>query len=479
MTRWERTWWVWVRVGVPRRHRPRKEKNLRRALHSSFDRPDASRWSAKRTCCSCALYSARFALISAKVCGDSSSDMARGEPCAARDEKEARCVVPRKRRRKVLLAEKSEAKHVKLRPSCRLTRERMSQRVAVAMFASTSTACVCVPGPVRGGHAVPRRVAGASPVIASVLGFGRARALPHGASLGHARGASRRDFVVTASSREDEAGAPGKPARRVRKLPKRDPPPGGRADETKAPTAATADDDAEEADADADDEDAPVVFDMKELYGESFESSASVDEKEEDGVFDDEGSDGSVDEDDTWDGPLVPPVQVSLLEKDCEGHKCGYVAIVGRPNAGKSTLMNTLVGQKLSVVTHKPQTTRHKILGIVSEHEYQMVLLDTPGVMREEFNKLDEMMLISVRNAIANADVMLVIVDASRDPIGNFEGLLPENLNLTDRAPVGVILNKCDLLNVDEIKQVRTSRFPHPDTLFAQTGLTLFVRDSS
>ena len=99
--------------------------------------------------------------------------------------------------------------------------------------------------------------------------------------------------------------------------------------------------------------------------------------------------------------------------------------------------------------------------------------------MREEFNKLDEMMLISVRNAIANADVMLVIVDASRDPIGNFEGLLPENLNLTDRAPVGVILNKCDLLNVDEIKQVRTSRFPHPDTLFAQTGLTLFVRDSS
>lgn len=122
MTRWERTWWVWVRVGVPRRHRPRKEKNLRRALHSSFDRPGASRWSAKRTCCSCALYSARFALISAKVCGDSSSDMARGEPCAARDEREARCVVPRKRRRKVLLAEKSEAKHVKLRPSCRLTR---------------------------------------------------------------------------------------------------------------------------------------------------------------------------------------------------------------------------------------------------------------------------------------------------------------------------------------------------------------------
>ena len=143
----------------------------------------------------------------------------------------------------------------------------------------------------------------------------------------------------------------------------------------------------------------------------------------------------------------------NLLLGDPPGHRSGYVAIVGRPNAGKSTLMNQLVGQKLSIVTYKPQTTRHRILGIVSEPEFQMVLLDTPGVMKEEFNKLDEMMLKSVRTAMANADVLLTIVDAVRDPMGSFEGLLPEERN--NPAPLGVIINKCDLLDVEEIRELK------------------------
>jgi GTP-binding protein Era len=240
--------------------------------------------------------------------------------------------------------------------------------------------------------------------------------------------------------------------------------------EASAPSPAAA------ADADDDDDDAPVVFDVRELYGDDFDPNDDLDDAAED-----EDEEGSFDEAlnvsaaDSFDEneivSVVSQVDATLLTGDCDGHKSGYVAIVGRPNAGKSTLMNALVGAKLSVVTHKPQTTRHRILGIVSEDEYQMVLLDTPGVMREEFNKLDEMMLTSVRNAIANADVMLCILDASRDPLGNFEGLLPPNL--PNDAPLGVILNKCDVLEVQDIKALKKQleRLPNVQKVFPVSAL--------
>ena len=144
---------------------------------------------------------------------------------------------------------------------------------------------------------------------------------------------------------------------------------------------------------------------MRALYGDDYDPEAfSDDSMDDDSVMDENGV------------RVIADVPATLLAGDPPGHKSGYVAIVGRPNAGKSTLLNQLVGMKLSIVTYKPQTTRHRILGIVSEEDFQMVLLDTPGVMKEEFNKLDEMMLRSVRGAVANADVVLVIVDAARDP---------------------------------------------------------------
>ena len=148
---------------------------------------------------------------------------------------------------------------------------------------------------------------------------------------------------------------------------------------------------------DDDDDDEPAVFDLRELYGDDYDPDAPFDdeEEEEEEVVDDD--DDEDDDDDDDDVRLLPPVRASLLSGDPPGHRSGYVAIVGRPNAGKSTFMNALVGTKLSIVTYKPQTTRHRILGLVSEDDFQMVLLDTPGVMREEFNKLDEMMLKSVR----------------------------------------------------------------------------------
>ena len=329
------------------------------------------------------------------------------------------------------------------------------------MFASISTACTGVTHPARRAHAARCQAASTSRAKASLpRRFGGAHALFRlGTTRHHALGAR----VAAASGTGDDSDAPEKSVRRVRKLPRRSPPRVREASEASASAAAA---DAEDDDADAVD-DAPVVFDMRELYGDDFDPDDDedyVDEEDEDAVDEE-------DEEDTSELRVVKDLGTSLLKGDPEGHKSGYVAIVGRPNAGKSTLMNALVGTKLSVVTHKPQTTRHRILGIISEDEYQMVLLDTPGVMREEFNKLDEMMLTSVRNAMANADVMLCIVDASRDPVGNFEGLLPDDLNR--RAPLGVILNKCDLLELDEIKELkkRFERHPNVQKVFPVSAL--------
>lgn len=174
--------------------------------------------------------------------------------------------------------------------------------------------------------------------------------------------------------------------------------------------------------------------DDSETFGDAIVSE-SVEENSDEGSWDED--------EDEPEPELVPYIGGELLKADPPGHKSGYVAIVGRPNAGKSTLMNDLVGTKLSIVTFKPQTTRHRILGIVSEDAYQMVLLDTPGVMVEEFNKLDGIMLKSVRNSMANADVMFYIVDAARDPYGAWEGLAPKK---GKRVPTALILNKCDLV---------------------------------
>ena len=216
------------------------------------------------------------------------------------------------------------------------------------------------------------------------------------------------------------------------------------------PTAHPTDEEDDEGD---DDDEAQVMFDLRELYGDGHDPA--------DAVFDDlvvglDDDDGSWDEEEEEEINVIDFIgsTANPLAADPPGHKSGYVAIIGRPNAGKSTLLNQLVGQKLSIVTYKPQTTRHRILGIVSEPDYQMVLLDTPGVMKEEFNKLDELMLKSVRNAMANADVMLVIVDGTRDPVGSFEGLIPENWK--NPAPLGVIVNKCDLLEVEEIREIKS-----------------------
>lgn len=132
-------------------------------------------------------------------------------------------------------------------------------------------------------------------------------------------------------------------------------------------------------------------------------------------------------------------------------HRSGYVAVVGKPNVGKSTLSNQMIGQKLSIVTDKPQTTRHRILGICSAPEYQMILYDTPGVIEKKMHKLDSMMMKNVRSATINADCVLVVVDACNPP-ENIDQVLKEGVGeLKDNVPVLLVLNKRDLIKPGEI----------------------------
>ncbi|KAK9948573.1 hypothetical protein M0R45_004142 [Rubus argutus] len=133
-------------------------------------------------------------------------------------------------------------------------------------------------------------------------------------------------------------------------------------------------------------------------------------------------------------------------------HRSGYVAVLGKPNVGKSTLSNQMVGQKLSIVTDKPQTTRHRILGICSGSDYQMILYDTPGVIEKKMHKLDTMMMKNVRSAVINADCVLVLVDACKVP-ENIDGVVEEGVgNQTDSLPPTLlVLNKKDLIKPGEI----------------------------
>jgi len=122
-------------------------------------------------------------------------------------------------------------------------------------------------------------------------------------------------------------------------------------------------------------------------------------------------------------------------------HKSGFVSIVGCPNVGKSTLLNALVGERLSIITSKAQTTRHRIMGIVSGDDYQVVFSDTPGILKPNY-KLQEKMMEFVVSAFSDADVFLLIVDIYEDIVLDEKYL--EKLQKTS-TPVLLLLNKIDM----------------------------------
>ena len=131
-------------------------------------------------------------------------------------------------------------------------------------------------------------------------------------------------------------------------------------------------------------------------------------------------------------------------------HKSGFVNILGNPNVGKSTMMNVLVGEKLSIITSKAQTTRHRIMGIVNGEDFQIVYSDTPGILKPNY-KLQESMMGFVETALTDADMIIYTTDVTEKSAqkGEYIQKIKES-----GIPVIVVINKIDLSNQTELEQI-------------------------
>jgi GTPase len=151
------------------------------------------------------------------------------------------------------------------------------------------------------------------------------------------------------------------------------------------------------------------------------------------------------------------------------GHKSGFVNILGNPNVGKSTLMNLLVGERLSVITPKAQTTRHRIMGIISGDDYQIVYSDTPGILNPKY-KLQSVMMRSVESALDDADLILYVTDVVESISKNEEYL---NRIMGSSVPKIIIINKIDLTTQSKLEAL-VSQWAGmaPDTLIVPASAT-------
>ncbi len=143
-------------------------------------------------------------------------------------------------------------------------------------------------------------------------------------------------------------------------------------------------------------------------------------------------------------------------------HKAGFVNIIGNPNVGKSTLMNAFVGEKLSIITSKAQTTRHRILGIVNGDDFQMILSDTPGIIKPAY-ELQESMMDFVKSAFDDADVLIYMVEIGEQELKD-EAFFRKITN--SKIPVLLLLNKIDTSNQEELEnqvQLWTSKVPNAE----------------
>ena len=130
-------------------------------------------------------------------------------------------------------------------------------------------------------------------------------------------------------------------------------------------------------------------------------------------------------------------------------HKAGFVNIIGNPNVGKSTLMNAFVGEKLSIITSKAQTTRHRILGIVNGEDFQMILSDTPGIIKPAY-ELQASMMDFVKSAFEDADVLVYMVEIGEKALKD-EKFFEKIIN--SKIPVLLLLNKIDISNQDQLEE--------------------------
>jgi GTP-binding protein Era len=133
------------------------------------------------------------------------------------------------------------------------------------------------------------------------------------------------------------------------------------------------------------------------------------------------------------------------------GHKSGFAALIGQPNVGKSTLMNSLLGQKVAIVSPTPQTTRNRILGIMTRPEYQIIFMDTPGIHRPR-HQLGQYMVSTAQGAIPDADVIIFMVDVSAPPAEQDQNIARLIAARETEAPVLLALNKMDKLKPDKVE---------------------------
>lgn len=153
-------------------------------------------------------------------------------------------------------------------------------------------------------------------------------------------------------------------------------------------------------------------------------------------------------------------------------HKAGFVNIIGNPNVGKSTLMNAFVGEKLSIITSKAQTTRHRILGIVNGDDFQMVLSDTPGIIKPAY-EMQESMMQFVKSAFEDADVLLYMVEIGEKELKD-EAFFNKIIHF--KIPVLLLLNKIDKSNQDQLEEqvaMWTEKVPNAE-IFAISALENF-----
>lgn len=147
--------------------------------------------------------------------------------------------------------------------------------------------------------------------------------------------------------------------------------------------------------------------------------------------------------------PAVPLLEDALPE----GHQSGFIAVIGRPNVGKSTLVNALVGQKISIVSRKPQTTRTRVTGISTQPGFQMIFIDTPGIHNKHGHQLNKRMVDTAVSVIPDADVILFVVDVLAPPHAE-DGFIARLLREKEtQSPVIFVMNKMDRLTLDRAQE--------------------------
>ncbi|MFT5193553.1 MAG: GTP-binding protein Era [Cellvibrionaceae bacterium] len=172
--------------------------------------------------------------------------------------------------------------------------------------------------------------------------------------------------------------------------------------------------------------------------------------------------DDFLDDEDEEEARKLTPTEMLVFEEPVveevlpEGHKSGYVALVGRPNVGKSTLLNGMLKQKIAIVSHRPQTTRTKQLGIVTEADHQIIFVDTPGIMQKAMHKLDELMLDAATETLKDADLVIWLVDGTVIP--NEEDARLAEMMVAAGGKTLLVINKNDEILVDDVVE-RTNHY--------------------